>query len=1048
MVSTENLRKLASVIVSTANNSDAIALSKALAACLYDFPLFVEAVSRAPSNSDNETIYKLVRMGLDLDAWKKIAAKAGDKNVYEMMIDTRRSNANGVNSPGGVVFTNLITDRAGDASAAGATTISLHDVMSGMVTVDDTPAVAVPGSGRLVGASSNSSAVTFSDNTDLAGANVTIRPATSKFTGHFTHVRSVNGSNATSGEGKTYVTNCLFPCTVRGFKQLTSAAENLKFDYYAAGQTESEYNQVFGYHRTTPQMPATRSLTAHSSLRFLVRSDDTTTAANAGVVGNGWFVSVFENSSNAALTTNYSAKTDGTHKTEAENSSVYDTTGEFYSGYPTASDILGGLSKNGWNASRLVALGLEYRDIQNAGFPIDLKEFANDKVASDFLTTVMGYTVSSGVYSYNGVVVSAATVLGDLKAAGYSLTDLKNDGTILTFLQTYDSNAGSTFASIASIYPNKASLKDRVGQFGGYTSIAATLNSRQDVFTGKTAVDYSVVGEQYFLPLKNIFGEMNAQELVDALFELDGQGLSLTTMPTMSTGGVWPNAWTRKEQIACKFVLQVYSTTGGEDVFMRFLHAIGMNNDPSGMARIMQQFAYWSVPANYNERNHSDLKFRSAVAAYAGSDLPTDDFYNLFSTGYQQYIHEACGHNHPLVKGMNWETYYKSASGYQPHSLYNKYLDVNGVPAAAKAAYVVPNTDDADTWVALAITADLAPAIAGAAAFGWPVISSTATNKPWGATTLTLGDNEIGSKYIDSADTSEAEAKSNMHLLLSPDGYGISVEEFVQSPTLSTATGPANDEGLLQFTAQPTDDEIGRVLNVLLYISDSTVPSFDMLKKLIGLEKERIGQIFHEAAAAVTAGTAALTAAQRAAIVTEAYSRDNKLGNELFEVLKANPNDGDKLSIGTILVGHLKAANGGNVGATAFTSDTFLAAESAIVDMKSHLTTYPGQIWAAIQDEVADPVNGQENNLEEVFVAAYLRLSEDEKVTFFAESKKWNDGPSREYGDMINATALSSVLMHVYAKQEVNNIGLLAQYEAGVAKLPVAEEAKIRKALD
>merc|ERR1711871_260957 len=153
VLSQENHRKLASVIVGSANNRDAIALNKALAACLYDFPLFVEAVSRASSNSDNETIYKLVRMGLDLNSWKKIAEKAGDKNVYQMMIDTRRSNAAGVTTPGGVVFTNLLTDRTGTAAAAGTVTISLHDVMNGMVTINDTAAVSVPGSGKLVGAS-------------------------------------------------------------------------------------------------------------------------------------------------------------------------------------------------------------------------------------------------------------------------------------------------------------------------------------------------------------------------------------------------------------------------------------------------------------------------------------------------------------------------------------------------------------------------------------------------------------------------------------------------------------------------------------------------------------------------------------------------------------------------------------------------------------------------------------------------------------------------------------------------------------------------------
>ena len=1044
VLSQENHRKLASVIVASANNRDAIALNKALAACLYDFPLFVEAVSRASSNSDNETIYKLVRMGLDLNSWKKIAEKAGDKNVYQMMIDTRRSNAAGVTTPGGVVFTNLLTDRTGTAAAAGTVTISLHDVMNGMVTINDTAAVSVPGSGKLVGASSTSSNVTFCNKTDLVGLNTAIRPNCTKFTGHFTHAKSVNASSATSGAGISFIRDCLFPCTVAGFKNLTSAASNLKFDYYYAGITESELNQVWGYHRTAPEMPATRDLTSHSSLTFLVRALNSATAANAGVVGNGWFTSVFENSSDAAISTNYQTKTDATNKNEALTANSY-STGEFYSGYPEAADILNGLNKNGgWNATRLVALGLEYRDIQNAGFPIDLRDFANDKTPSDFLTSVMGYTVSSGVYSYNGVVQEAISVLRDLKAGGYSLTDLKNDATILTFLQTYNATAGSSMVAAQQIYPGEATLKDRVGQFGGYTTLAATLGS---VITFTDASTYATNSKQYFKPIKDIFGEMNAQQLVDALYELDQNGLSMSNIPAPATGGVWPSSWTRKDLIACKFVMLAGQAANADDLLVRYLHAIGMNNDAEGMAKIMQRFAYWDVPANYNERNHSDLKFRSALASvYVSSNLPTDDFYELFGTAYQQYIHEAAGPNEPLVKGMGWERYYKSESGYQPHQLYNIFLNVNRVPAAAKAAYVVPNTDTADTWAAIAVGGNLVAVLGGNTGQGWPLISTTAGDKPWGATinTLTTGQ-DLGSKWIDSTDTVDVEAQINMHLLLSPYGYNMSVEEFLQSPALSATTGPANDEGLLQFTANTTDDEVARVLNVLTYVADDNAPSFNMLKTLVALEKDRIGEIFHETAAATSGGAGVITAANRAKIVTAAYGRDNKLGDSLFSILKANPNDGDNLDIGVVLVGHLKDSQGGNVGTTNFDAGTFLAAESAILDMKTHLTKYPGQIWAAIQDE---GTAAQQQNLEEVFVAAYLRLSDSEKAEFFAEAKKWNESPARLVADMVNAQNLSAVVLQVYAKQETNSLGLVAYYESGVARLPASEIAKIKAALN
>lgn len=1042
VLSQENHRKLASVIVASANNADAIALNKALAACLYDYPLFVDAVSRATANSGNETIYKLVRMGLDLESWKKIAEKAGDKNVYQMMLDTRRSSANGVSSPGGVVFTNLITDRTGTAAAAGTVTISLHDVMNGMVTINDTAAVSVPGSGKLVGASTTSSNVTFCDKRDLNGLTSAVRPNCTKFTGHFTHAKSVNASSASGGEGISYIKNCLLPCTVRGFRQLTSAAENLKFDYYYAGITESQLNQVWGYHASFPEMPSTRDLTSHSSLRFLVRNAaaaTTATAANAGVVGNGWFTSVFENSSDADIDTNYQGKTDGTNKTEAETTDSY-SNGEFYSGYPEASDIANGLSKE-WNATRLVALGLEYRDIQNAGFPINLSDFSVNKTPGRFLLDVMGYTVASGKYTYKTETVTALQVLRDLKAGGYSLADLKNDadateGT-LAFLKKYDDDAGSTFAHVDDVYPNEMSAKDRFTQFDNYTSVAGAFNSTNTLLVD--AATYPKRAIQYVQPVLKQFGKMSAKEMVDVLVELDAANIQIT-LPTLSTGGVWPNTWTRREQIEAMFCLQTQATTGGTGLLIRYLNAIAQINDMDGLSKMIQKFAYWDVPANFNARNSSDLKFRAAIAAYASSNLPTDDFYGLFGAGYQQYVYELAGEQNPLISGMNWEKYYKSDAGHQPHQLYNKFLNVNGVPASAKASIVIPNTDTAVTWTTIAVTADLSPALTNAG-HGWPLTNGTGSENPWGSSVTTLGQ-DIGSKWID-AGTDEV-ATMNMHLLLSSHGYNMSLVEFLQSPALSTETGPVNSDGLLQFKSDLNDDATGRVLNVLLYTLDANAPSFNILKQLIVLENERIAEIFKETAADTATGAGVLNATQRAGVITAAFNRDNTLGNQLFDMLKANSHTGESLDIGVVLVKHLISSSGGNVPSTAFDVNTFLAAESAIVDMKQQITKYPGQLWAAIQDETT---TATEENLEEVFVSAYLRLSDSEKAEFFAEAKKWNENPARIAADMINSVTLGSVVMPVYAKQETLPNGLVANYESASAKLPPSELTKIKAAL-
>ena len=1050
MVSTENLRKLASIIVSSANNSDAVSLNKALASCRYDFPLFVEAVSRAPSNSTNMTIYKLVMMGLDLDAWKKIAAKAGDKNVYQMMIDTRRSNATGVTDPGIVVFTNLMTDRCADASSAGTATISLQDVMCGMIVINDTAAVAVPGSGRLV-AAGNGNVTIFVDRRDTFNSTTSdLRPNTAQFCGHFLHSKSVNASTASSGEGVSYVNDVLLPCTVAGFKSLTQSATNLKFDYYYAGQTESEWNQVFGHSRTQPTMTASgsRTTTDHSCIKILKR-DDTNTVA--GVAGNGWFTSVVE--SDVVFAT-FLAGAAGIHINEDADScndtNVY-STGLFYSGYPDSIDILGGLSKETWTGKRLVALGLGYRDIQNAGFEIDPKDFTADKTPSSFLTDVIGYTVSSAVYSYNGTTVSALEVLQNLKLGGYSLQAIENDTTTLAFLKKYDSTAGSTFVGAEQVYGNELTLKERVSQFGGFANLGATVMS--DYLFGNAA-QYVTDAQQYFLPLKNIFGNMNALQLVDALYELDQNGYQLTSLPSPTTGGNFPNSYTRKELVECKLV--TLSGLGGDDysLFLRYLHAIGMMNDAAGMSKILQKYMYWDYPNNYNERNHSDLKFRSSLTAYVSSDRPTDDFYNLFASAYQQYIYEAAGTSNPLIKGVTWEQLYSRKTVQKsPSDLYSVYLNATGVPKSAQITTCVPHTVTADVYAAIAIGAALVEGLGTNTGMGWSQISTTDADHPW-ASTATTTDQPVGDIWLEDKDQADDSGNAytvdlnvvlNMRLLV--DVYNISISEFLASPALSTATGPVVNKGLFQWETDSTDDETARVLNVLVYGSDSNIPTHDTLKELMVLEKDRVASILHTTAAVIgTDGKGVLNATQRAALVTSAFSKgDGKIGQELFEIVKSNPNEGDNLDIGTIFYTHLIDSNGGGLNSTtAHNAETFLGSEVAIEQIKSQLPDHPGQIWAAIEDE---GTSGRKGNVKDCYVAAYLRLTKEEKVKFYAAAKEWNNKSGRAESDMVNGNNLASVTMPVYAKSEKNAAGFTVFYEAGVTTMPATDLAELKAAL-
>jgi len=1052
-VSTENLRKLASVIVGTANNSDAIALNKALAACLYDFPLFVEAVSRAPSNSDNITIYKLVMMGLDLDAWKKIAAKAGEKNVYQMMIDTKRSNAAGVSSPGGVVFTNLMTDRCADASAATTSTISLQDVMCGMIVINDTTTVAVPGSGRLV-AAGNGNVTIFVDNRDTFNSTLAdLRPNKAQFCGHFLHSRSVNATSASSGEGVSYVNDVLLPCTVAGFKSLTQSATNLKFDYYYAGQTESEWNQVFGHSRTQPTMTASgsRTTTDHSCIKILKRDDSNTVA---GVAGNGWFTSVVEDATAFAT---FLAGASGIlidESVDSCNGSNNYTNGLFYSGYPDVADILGGLSKETWNGKSLVALGLGYRDIQNAGFEIDPKDFTADKTPSKFLEDVIGYTVSGGVYSYNGTTVPALEVLQNLKLGGYSLQAIENDATTLVFLKKYDTTAGSSFVAAEQVYGNELTLKERVSQFGGFANLGATVMS--DFLFGDAA-QYVTDAQQYFLPLKNIFGNMNAAQLVDALYELDQNGYQLTSIPSPTTGGHFPNSYTRKELVECKFVALSGLAGDTYSLFLRYLHAIGMMNDAAGMSRILQKYMYWDSPNNYNERNHSDLKFRSSLTAYVSADLPTDDFYCLFGSAYQQYIYEAAGTSNPLVKGVTWEQLYSRKNVQKsPSDLYSVFLNTTGVPKSAQITTCVPHTVNAPVYAAIALNVALVAGVGANTGMGWSQISTTAADHPWGGA-VTTTDQPVGDIWLED----ELQAAPNLagnnnyavdfnvvlNMRLLVDVYNISISEFLASPALSTATGPAVNKGLFQWETDPTDDETARVLNVLVYGSDGNIPTHETLKELMILEKDRVASILHTTAAAVgTDGKGVLDSTQRAALVTSAFSKgDGKIGQELFEIVKSNPNEGDNLDIGTIFYTHLIDANGGGLASTvAHNAETFLGSEVAIEQIKSQLPDHPGQIWAAIENETDAARKG---NVKDCYVAAYLRLTKEEKVKFYAAAKEWNNKSGRAESDMINANNLASVTMPVYAKSEKNAAGFTVFYEAGVTTMPAPDLAELKAAL-
>jgi hypothetical protein len=1040
---------LVSVIAQNAANADAVVLNKALIAANYSLELFCDAVSIAKSNETNDTIYSLFRSGLDLDAFKKVmeveVAKNPEATFWELCESLRRS-PEATSNASALVFPGAVFNKIGTLGATVA--VSVHAVMSGIICTDDRAATVVPGSGKLVAAGTGA-AITFCNEDDAFLSASTCLPNTERCVSHWTHAKAMNASEG-AGSGKTYVKDALHTFTVSGLRSITSLGHFYRFKQQQTNVTESELNTVFGWDRDGAVMPETENITDSSALQFVVRNETTgNTSANTGVVGNGIYVSVFT-ATNATIAATYQAANGAANKTKAQVANSY-TNAAFYSGMPEARDILQALHKS-WTSKQIVACGFEYNDIKNAGFNIKLSDFVDDKTPSGFMSSVLGYVDTSGVISYNNVKVRYTEVLSKLKEAGYSLLDLKNDGTTKTMLQAFDATnvAGSGWAAAMSVYADQVTLKDRVSQFDNYSNLAATVGA--STFTN--AAGYTDNSERYFRPLKEVFGKFTkASEFIDALVELNDAGLSFTALPSVGTGttdlkvgGYFPSSYTQRQLIEADLtLLHGNATSSTESVFKNYILALAQHVDMEGVAKIRQQFCYWDEPANYNVNNSGDMKFRSAIGTYVASDLPTASYYALYGVGQQQYIQEAAGASYS-ISGKSWAQYYQSENRNGPHKKYATALKVMGVSPAAAIAYVIPNTKTAAQWVTTGIGHELAEALTDGM-YGWPSnirqasSAGNALDKPWAGTSVNL-DQPMGSEYVFEGTASVVGNTHNLHLLLHADGYGYSVADFLSSPYANTSIsgGAAAGTGSFAWSGDAIDYATSRVFNVALYASLAQGPQYGVMKQLLALDADRVALIFKEGQAAAT-----LTSAQRASILTHSFNTDTLTGDKLFDMIKSNASDSDNLDIGTVIVAHLNAAAGGNILSGAdLSAQTFLSVQASVEDLSRHIMDYPGQIYAAMID-VSD-ANQKENDIE-VFAAAIMKLSEDDLVKFAANAKKWNTTAGRAEADMVNYNNLQGVVIPFYAKSEKLANGLVVEYEAGVSRLPVALLNKLKSLL-
>lgn len=1035
-------KALTKVIVENVINLNAVSLTQALAACGYNLNLFVEAVTESKKNNGNETIYTVLRSGLSIADWKKIGeATVGgtEKLLVEEIVALRRSGESS-SSPGAALFPgDIMSGLRGVAATNNATekSLSLQHVLSQIVCIDDASIVAGSGKQKLVGANANISFTRESNLTNVAQC----LPGAAVCVAHVTQCKT-NSATQGSGEDVNYNKNLASLCTVRGFQEFTSLGSNYKFPHELG---DIDAYMAFGYQKGSDFTFNNTSTSQDGAYTLIVRGNSAgpNTAANNGVCGTGWFTSIMTNPNNAAITTAGATGFIGTNaalvaanQARMEANNDY-SAGVFTSGYTqTELDVLSGLTKRAgdFTAERLLTMGYHLSAITGAGFKADAEELKADRNANQYLTVLYGYTASSGIW-YDGPVlaenkVTFSKVFGLLHAAGYSLSDLKAQSTILTSMKTHDvgtqNAAGYGVEAVAQFYD--VDDVDTISEFGGYATIAAMLNGLAALGADQAAIN--TFGNQYVRPLLTVFRKKNTQQMIDLVMDLNAKGLNFT-QPSLTTGGDFQNNWTVRDLAGARLTCLAGNATDAESAFFRYALANLTINDPEGLAKERSRFAKWVVPSNHNDKNHNQVRFTSAVPLMESGDLPTDDYYGLFGAHYQQHVYYYAGDSYGLIPSMSWDEFYKTDAGYMPAQVYAKDLEAAGVPKTAWLTSIIPATTSSATWVALGTGGNLG-AVSSATDYGWPIASGTAADKPWGGTTV-VGTAQLSEDLNNEFVSGATAIINNNNVRLAIVGYGMTVKEYLTGPFGSNTT-LANSAGFLQSAKDSTDADLNKVVQLLEYAASENNNATAVLEELFDHEFDRIASLLKETQAAVAGGKSALVTAARTSIVTMAYNTGKGLSEKLMAIFKASDKDIEHSEIGTMVVGWMTASSGVAVPSGAdYTTATFKAALHYAHDLSLNLPLYAGSIWKSIE-AIGDAT--QKANAKELFAAAIMQLSADDLDTMVANANVWNKLQHMASADQVTRANLSGIVMPVYAESKVNADGLTVEHTDGFASLP------------
>ncbi len=1083
LISQETVKSLLSTLVGSSVIFDGQHAAAVLGAADYDIEMVGEALSLAQKNNSADDFHNIFRLALTADAWRKMGDKLQEK------------------SPGKNLFTHIAALRS-DAASSGSITgsvayfpggihqklsatlanVTLHAVLSGVVCVNDTAAVAAQNSGRLVGAGSHTTGkVTLLQNTDVYADNQLSVKNTAKYVGNVTQCNAIQSAEPNAENNKVIVKNLINLTTVYGARQIASMPNYCKVPYNLGSNT-AEHNNVFGYRNRTdaalappvtaaPGAPAYLS-TINSAYTVVQRQNagkPTEKANQAGIAGMGWFVSCWSNPTDDATTADWAGAAGwavdtryAALKAKLESSNTFGAS-DYYSGFADEAAILGLLSKDTWDAEKLTTLGLTYQAIVSNGWSAQLADFKDSNTPHNFLTNVLGYEHDSGnnTYEINGVEQSYSSIFQQLKNAGYTSHDIINDTNSKAAAQAYNTVAGDGFTALTNVFgADSFTLVERITRLDSYTGVQLILPySSYDSGVGGARAD---LGPKYAAPAMEVLKGLTFEQIVDLCVALDNHMTTSNVIKaTLTPSSKFPNA-SSQQRDRIRASVATLSGLGQNDqsTFLFLCHNAAMSNDRAGTIRAMTDYMKFVGPmsdAQYNVKTAGEVEFVSCLSDIdpAATRLPPDEVYAIMASQYQDELHEFGGKG-KSYDGSSWENYRKSASGNMPHQIYNQFLNQCGMGGVCKAGFAIPATASAGTWVAYdeAQAADnaknrFADTLANhgdntTKIFTWPN-NVAAANNPFGYTIGTetvagtpdaiaandgmrlraneLYNREPASEFNNSGDCTEFEAAANFHLVTSSAGYGVDVATLIGSDFMESQITSV-DGGYLLWAGDLSDRKTAIVLNILNALSfNGGETRTELAKAVINLAPDDVAEVFAEAAAARATGSAVLSTTQRNSVISAVLNMPGDLGNKLITIFKDSDKDERAVAAATAIVTHFTSIGIGlNVSTNLYGAASILGANRLVQTMKLHLLDNPGAIYTQSQDSSTVTNVNQRSNLGVIIVAAMMEMSMDDFKKVVAGFQKWNALPGMGDNLMVYVSELKQHFVPAYADVDDNGV--------------------------